>query len=287
MSAQLKRVLNKLYKYQNSQYDAERSVSIYDDGILSDKEKTVLAEQQWTCNNIMYFSGHDDALQKLQSLKEATELTEERIVATFIAGVGGSYLRGRSVLSAWSKLKSLHMHSYVEKPAYRCCWVCADFDKPNYENEAYFQYCLAVGNSYSSTPTHAYMNLASLVNQPIAQPTKEDKQTFIALITLLREASDDETPGQFEKRLTATKIIRGDVYTKRGLLDALARIGVVPNQFIDLNDNEWTDFGDIVSCENQLKNTKGRSDMEMPWAGWKGHLKVNEERLQQLFGAYL
>lgn len=287
MSAQLKRVLSKLYKYQNSQYDAERSVSTYDDGILSDKEKAVLVEQQWACNNIVYFAGHDDVMQKLQSLKNAAELTEERIIGTFIAGVGGSYLRGRSVLSAWSKLKSLHSHSYVEQPAYRCCWVCADYDKPNYENDAYFQYCLAVGNAYSSTPTHAYLNLAYLVKQPIEQPTEDDKQTFMALINLLREAPSDETPGQFEKRLMATKIIKGDVHTKRGLLDALARVGVIPNQFIALNDSEWTDFGDIVSCENQLKNTKGRSDMEMPWAGWKGHLKVNEERLQQLFGAYL
>lgn len=287
MSAQLLRVLKKLYKYQNGQYDSERCVSVYDESILSDKEKAVLDQQQWVCNDIVYFSGHDEVLEKLASLKDAPELTEERIIATFVAGVGGSYLRGRSVLSAWGKLKSLPAHCYVEKPAYRCCWVCADYDKPNYEHNSHFQYCLQVGNSYSSTPTHAYLNLAYVRHQPVVEPSDEDRQAFINLINLLRQAPSDETPGQFEKRLTAAKIIKGDVYTKRGMLDALARVGVIPNQFIRLTDSSWTDFGDMVSCENQLNNTKGRSDMEMPWAGWKGSLGVDDVRLQQLFGEYL
>lgn len=287
MSAQLLRVLKKLYKYQNAQYDAERSVSVYDEQVLSDKERALLLEQQWVSNNIVYFSGHDEVLQKLLSLNDALELTADRMVATFVAGVGGSYLRGRSVLAAWSKLNSLRAHAYLEKPAYRCCWICADYNKPIYKHDSYFQYCLMVGNSYSSTPTYVYLNLHYLLHQPEVHPTEEDKQAFSHLIHLLRHAPDDETPGQFEKRLTAAKVIKGDVHTKRGVLDSLARVGVIPNQFIELSDTQWTDFGDIVSCENQLKNTKGRSDMEMPWAGWKGSLKVNEKRLQQLFGAYL
>ncbi|MGG4610311.1 hypothetical protein [Providencia sp. Me31A] len=42
-----------------------------------------------------------------------------------------------------------------------------------------------------------------------------------------------------------------------------------------------------MSVESQLNNTKGRSDMEMPWAGWKGNLKINEEKLIEYFNDYL
>ncbi|MGG4603468.1 hypothetical protein ACLPHM_01615 [Paenalcaligenes sp. Me131] len=287
MTPKLMRVLRKLYKYQNAEYDAERRVSIYNEQILSDKERDILQEHQWQSNAITYFADHDDVIEKLRSLKNSPELTQERILTTFIAGVGGSYLRGRSVLSAWSKLNNIAVHTYLEKPEYRCCWVCADHNEPNYLHDSHLQYCLYVGNAYSSTPTYAYLNLAHLLTQPVVAATAEDKHAFLSLIDLLRNAPDDETPGQFEKRLTAAKIIKGDVYTKRGILDSLARLGVIPNQFITLSDRAWTNFGDIVSCENQLKNTKGRSDMEMPWAGWKGRLKVDEAQLQKVFGAYV
>lgn len=287
MTPKLMRVLRKLYKYQNGEYDAARRVSLYNEQTLSDKERDILQEHQWQSNTITYFADHDDVIEKLLSLKNSPELTQERILATFIAGVGGSYLRGRSVLSAWDKLKNIAAHHYLERPEYRCCWVCADHDEPNYLHDSHLQYCLYAGNAYSSTPTYAYLNLNHLLTQPAVVATAEDKQAFLSLIDLLRNAPDDETPGQFEKRLTAAKVIKGDVYTKRGILDSLARLGVIPNQFIVLSDSVWTNFGDIVSCENQLKNTKGRSDMEMPWAGWKGHLKIDEARLQKVFGAYV
>ncbi|TGV05598.1 hypothetical protein E4695_15845 [Alcaligenaceae bacterium 429] len=287
MTPKLMRVLSKLYKYQNGEYNAERRVSIYNEQILSDKERDILQEHQWQSNTITYFADHNDVIGKLLSLKNIPELTQERILTTFIAGVGGSYLRGRSVLSAWYKLSNIAAHHYLERPEYRCCWVCADYNEPKYLHDSHFQYCLYAGNAYSSTPTYAYLNLAHLLTQPAVVATAEDKQAFLSLIDLLRNAPDDETPGQFEKRLTAAKIIKGDVHTKRGILDSLARLGVIPNQFIVLSDSAWANFGDIVSCENQLKNTKGRSDMEMPWAGWKGHLKVDESQLHKLFGVYM
>lgn len=104
---------------------------------------------------------------------------------------------------------------------------------------------------------------------------------------MLRNSPENETPGQFEKRLKASKLIAGDRYTLRGILQSLALTGVIPNQFMTLSLSRWTDFGDIVITENQLKNTKGRSDMEMPWAGWKGNLRINDEKAAGYFDGNL
>ncbi|SEG71325.1 hypothetical protein [Paenibacillus sp. UNC499MF] len=287
MTPQIMRVLKKLYRYDNSEYDRERSVSVYSEHTLLEKERELLEQHGWRANEIVHFADHRDSLQKLLSLKDNPALSKKRCIDNFVAGVGGSYSRGRSVLSAWHKLNTLAMHTYEERAQFVCCWVCQGMDKPWFENDAYFQYCLYIGNAYSSQPHYAYLNLKHLLDAPVVQPTEQDIQTFSELLGLLRTAPEDETPGQFEKRLIASKILSGDKYTKRGILDSLARVGVIPNSFLTLGPSSWTDFGDIASCESQLKNTRGRSDMEMPWAGWQGSLKLNEEIVSELFGDYL
>ncbi|EGL18391.1 hypothetical protein [Paenibacillus sp. HGH0039] len=287
MTPQIMRILKKLYRSDNYDYDRERSVSIYSESALSEKEREMLEQYGWISNDVVAFTNHDDILQKLLSLKENPALSQKRCIETFIAGVGGSYPRGRSVLSAWHKLNTLTIHNYDEQGHFACCWVCQGKDKPLFENDAYFQYCLYIGHAYTSQPHYAYLNLNHLLNAPAVQPTEQDVQTFSKLMDLLRIASDVETPGQFEKRLIAAKILSGDKYTKRGILDTLAIVGVIPNPFLTLTPYTWTDFGDIASCEDRLNNTKGRSDMEMPWAGWRGSLKPNEEIITELFGDYL
>ncbi|OAT47179.1 hypothetical protein M997_1706 [Proteus hauseri ATCC 700826] len=281
------RVLRKLYKYENSQYDAQRAVSTYDISTLSEKEQNTLSEFNWQPNNIASFHDHADIITKLHSLKNEPTLIFQRCLDAFIAGVGGSYPRGRSVLGAYHKLQTLPLHDYLEKSQYACCWICSDYNKPQYINDSYFQYCLYYGNSYTGNTLYAYLNLKHLLTTDPVIPTDNDKKVFNQLLDLLRIAPEDETPGCFEKRLNEAKIISGDKYTKRGILQSLALIGVIPNQFISLSLDTWNNFGDITIMEQQLKNTKGRSDMEMPWAGWNGALKINEEKVIVYFGDYI
>nr|WP_314264280.1 hypothetical protein [uncultured Moellerella sp.] len=281
------RILRKLYKYENGQYDGQRAVSIYQADTLSEKELALLAQVNWPLNSIECFSSHANTLDKLYSLKQEASLTRQRCLDAFIAGVGGSYPRGRSVLSAFHKLHHLPSHDYQEKSQYACCWICSDKDELKYINDSFFQYCLYYGNAYTSNPSYAYLNLKHLLTSDVVQPTENDKQVFNQLLDLLRGAAEDETPGRFEKRLAESKLLSGNKYTKRGILHSLALIGVIPNQFIPLSLDDWANFGDITSAEIQLNNTKGRSDMEMPWAGWKGSLKIDEEKVTAYFGDYL
>ena len=287
MTPQIIRVLRKLYKYDNREYDSAHGVSFYKEETLSEKERALLSQYGWQANAIERFDGHDDVLTKLHGLKTEPALNRKRCIDAFIAGVGGSYPRGRSVLAAFHKLHSLPLHAYYEKTQFRCCWVCSDKNEPQYENDGYLQYCLYLGNAYAGTPSDAYLNLKHLLNMSPVTPTEADRIVFNQLIGLLRISPDDETPGRFEKRLTASKILSGDTYTKRGIMQTLALLGVVPNQYISLSLEQWNNFGDVAGCEKALSNTKGRSDMEMPWAGWLGRLKVDEEKVNAYFGDYL
>lgn len=164
-------------------------------------------------------------------------------------------------------------HSYEEKYLYKCCWICGDADRPKYVNDSYSLYC-------------SYLNLKRFVNMPEIVPREEDVTALSALLDLLRTLPENESPGKFEIRLCQAKILKGDRNVKRGLLNSLSMVGVIPNQFIPLSHKSWTNFGDITIYEKQLKNTGGRSDMEMPWAGWLGSFKLNEERVTDLFGEY-
>lgn len=287
MTPQLMRVLKKLYKYDNGRYDAESSVQLYQPESLTAKERALLEDSGWRINDVVHFAGHADILAKLFALRGHAALSRKRCLDAFVAGLGGSWLRGRAALSAWHTLNTLPEHAYLEKPRFKCCWVCAGHDGPDYENDGYFQYCLYVGNSYAANPKYAYLCLRHLAQIEAVIPTAADTDVLHNLLDLLRTAPADETPGQFEKRLQAAKIVKGDKYTVRGMLDALARVGVVPNQFVRLAPDTRVDFGDVALCEDKLNNTKGRSDMEMPWAGWQGALKINEESAAQLFGEYL
>lgn len=287
MTPQLLRVLNKLYKYENGVYDPERSVRLYQPESLTDKEQALLKDAGWQANDIVAFAGHDDIIAQLAALRGHAALSRKRCLDAFVAGLGGSWVRGRAALSAWYTLNNLPKHAYLEKTRFKCCWVCAGHDDPVYENDGYMRYCFYAGNSYASNPMYAYLCLRYLTLVPPVTPTEAYLAALRGLFDLLFQAPADETPGQFEKRLKAAKIIKGDKYSVRGMLDALARVGVIPNQFMLLRPDVWANFGDVALCEDGLNNTKGRSDMEMPWAGWRGALQINEDLTAELFGEYL
>lgn len=73
---------------------------------------------------------------------------------------------------------------------------------------------------------------------------------------------------------------------RRGILNSLAISGVIPNACIKNDFYTWTDFEEMVSHEGKLNNTQGRSDMEMPWAAWKGKLNIDRNVAKKLFGKF-
>ena len=186
MDIQMKRILNKLYQWSNKYY-GEYGEQLYSEKVLSEKERMVLSERGWKPNRIEIFSGHVEILEKLYSLKQNPCMSESRIVATFIAGVGGSYLRGRSALSAWNCFHTIPLHDYEEKPEYGCCWICGEHDKKHIINDSEFQYLMHLGNAYADNPKYAYLNLRYLAEQKDVYPTAADIKIFSKLLALLLE----------------------------------------------------------------------------------------------------
>ncbi len=126
---------------------------------------------------------------------------------------------------------------------------------------------MSIGNAYADNPKYANLNLRYLSEQIAVSPTPKDIQIFSKFLELLRRTPLDETPGKCEKRLKEAKFLPAPQHIIE-ILQSLALVGIWPSQFISLSNNSWVNFGEITIYEKRLKNTQGRSDMLMPWAGW-------------------
>lgn len=287
MDKKLIRALKKLYNHSNKDYDREREVSIYKTHTLSMAEQDHLLACGWIANDLQYIR-HDEIIDKLIKLRANDRLSWTSVGNAFVAGVGGSNPRGISPLASYHAVVHAHPHAYEEADKFRACRVCGfRHSDEGWDNLSYIRYAMHLGNNYSRTSFGAYVDItefSELLEQGPIDPTEQDKQAFHQLLQSLDRAEAGETPGQYEKRLTAEKIIKGSAGIRRGMLQALATVGVLPNRIMELSPNHWTDMEEIVNAEFSLDNTKGRSDMEMPWAGWQGKLGVDWNKVRSIFG---
>ncbi|QOS79724.1 hypothetical protein JNUCC31_01865 [Paenibacillus sp. JNUCC31] len=281
------RVLKKLYMHTNGIYDREREVMIYQTDTLTPAEQDVLITNSWAANDLEMIR-HNDIIQQLITLQQHSRLSWSTVTQAFIAGVGGSYPRGISTLASYHLMIHLQPHAYEEADRFLACKVCGfSHSDESWKNLSNIRYALHQGYDYSGTSVGAYADLTELIvllEQGPVTPTDEDITTFNQLLHMLDQAGDEESPGKFEKRLTAEKLVKGHAGIRRSILQALSRTGVLPNQVLSLSPDHWTNNEDILNGELLLNNTKGRSDMEMPWAGWQGKLGVNWDITRKLFG---
>ncbi|WP_338551593.1 hypothetical protein [Paenibacillus sp. KS-LC4] len=287
MDKKLLKALKKLYKYNNYQYDSVRSISLYNTDILEPSERELLDEFHWEANKIELLT-HDELNRKLIALQSIQAFSWVSMAGVFIAGVGGSFPAGISSLINYKQMIHMREHPYEQAERFMCCKYCG-FTNDQYEHLAYIRYVVHLGNAYDST-VGAYAHLTELAeltaHRPIV-PTAEDIQKFNQLLHFIDQAEDDETPGKLEKRLTAAKLLKGTPGMRRSILQSLTLVGVLPNTVLPLSPDFWTNTEDVLKSYLQMKNTNGRSDLEMPWAGWKGELGVDWDKARQLFGEYI
>ncbi|MFE6075838.1 hypothetical protein ACFVQB_15305 [Paenibacillus sp. NPDC057886] len=287
MDKKCMRVLKKLYLHTNGDYDKAREVMIYQTDTLTPAEQELLTTQGWVDNDLEMIH-HDDIIQQLIAFQQNEHLSWSTITQAFIAGVGGSYPRGISTLASYHMMIHLQPHAYEETEQFLACRVCGfSHSDEGWKNLSIIRYALHQGYDYSGTSVGAYADLTefvTLLEQGPIKPTPEDITTFNQLLYMLDQAEDEESPGKFEKRLTAEKLVKGHAGIRRSILQALSRVGVLPNRVLSLSTDHWTNNEHILNGELQLTNTKGRSDMEMPWAGWQGKLGVDWDKARKLFG---
>lgn len=290
MDNKLRRVLNKLYRHDNQSYDRERQVALFKTDTLSPAEQEILNTSGWAANDLRYIR-HDEVIAKLIGLRIDDRINWSSIGDAFVAGVGGSNPRGVSTLGSYYAMLHARPHAYEESEQLRSCRVCAfSHNDEGWDNLSFIRYAMHLGNNYSGTSLGACTDMAEfaeLLDHAPIQPTAEDKKAFRSLLHSLDRAEAGESPGQYEKRLTAEKIIKGNAGTRRGMLQALAMVGVIPNSILELAPERWTDMAIIIRAEAGLGNTQGRSDMQMPWAGWQGGLGVDWNKARTIFGDWI
>jgi hypothetical protein len=290
MNHKLLKALNKLYKYPNYDYDREREVSVYLVDTLSSADRELLEQHHWQANDIEHIT-HDSVIQSLTSMQANANLSWKMIAAAFVTGVGGSFPRGISPMTSYHQMLHTRPHHYEEAERFRFCKVCGfSHNDEGWTNASYIRYAVHLGNVYGKSPIGAYVDITEyaqiIKNEPLI-PSSEDIAVFNRLLRSLAEAPEDETPGKYEKRLTSMKLVKGTAGVRRGILQSLATVGILPNQVLELQADHWSNMEDIVNGELQLNNTRGRSDMEMPWAGWYGGLGVDWDKAKQLFGEWI
>ncbi|GGG01413.1 hypothetical protein GCM10010912_52860 [Paenibacillus albidus] len=288
MDKSLLKVLKKLYLHSNYDYDSERGVSRYRVDTLTPPEQGLLKSSGWEPNELEHIT-HDGVNRELLALQKNEHLSWSSITDAFVAGVGGSQPRGISPLMSYHLMIHTKEHAYEQAERFICCKDCG-LHKDQWDNLSYIRYAVHLGNYYGTTSEGAYVDLkefADILKQQPLTPTAEDITIFKQLLHSLDQAADVETPGQYEKRLTSEKLVKGTAGIRRGILQSLGRVGVLPNRVLPLSFDTWTNIEDLLNGELELNNTKGRSDMSMPWAGWQGNLGVDWDKARQLFGAYL
>ncbi|MDQ0113237.1 hypothetical protein [Paenibacillus harenae] len=285
MDKKFKQVLKTLYSPDNSVYDLERRISLYKEESLSPSEQALLREYNWNPNQIEFME-HDAINRKLIAMQQNKHLTRSSVAGLFIAGVGGSFPRGLSVLMSYHLMIHMKEHAYQQAERFVTCGICG-FYNTGWEHISRVQYVMHSGHTYGSTNAGAYIDLKELIELEHVVPMPEDIAVFQNLLNSLDRAADDETPGQYEKRLSAEKLLSGNAGIRRGILQSLATVGIVPNRVLPLSLDRWVNKEEILEGESTLNNTKGRSDMEMPWAGWQGRLRVDWDKVIQVFGDYI
>ncbi|GGD89612.1 hypothetical protein [Paenibacillus nasutitermitis] len=284
MNKQLLAILKKMYKHDNTYYDAERGIALYKTDMLKPQETELLQQNKWAPNEIELIR-HDELNRKLIGMQSEEQLSWHVVARIFIAGVGGSFPAGISTLMNYHQMIHMREHDYQEAERFMSCKRCG-FHKDQWEHLSWIRYAVHLGNAYGSTiGAYAHLTeLLQLLQSGSIEPTDEDKSKFKQLLQLLDAADDSETPGQFEKRLTAAKLLKGTAGMRRSILQSLAMVGVIPNRILSISPDSRVDNEQILNGELLLNNTKGRSDMEMPWAGWQGGLGVDWDKTLQLFG---
>ncbi|WP_440109478.1 hypothetical protein [Paenibacillus sp. QZ-Y1] len=287
MDKKCMKVLKKLYLHANGDYDREREVMIYNTDTLTAAEQDLLITHDWVANDLEMIR-HDDIIHQFIALQQNKRLSWTTITNAFIAGVGGSYPRGIPTLASYHMMIHMQQHPYEEAERFLACKVCGfSHSDEGWKNLSSIRNSLHQGYDYSGTSVGAYADFTEFVTllaQGPITPTVDDIATFNQLLHSLDQAEDEESPGKYEKRLTAAKLVKGHAGIRRGILKSLSMVGVLPNRVLPLSPDHWTNIEEILDGELLLNNTKGRSDMEMPWAGWEGNLGVNWNIARKLFG---
>ena len=258
------KILNKVYHHTNTDYgNSFLGKTTYKTAFLSEEQKNILKENNLIPNEIKEHT-HDSLLNDFLILKKNKKLTIAFAKSLFIKGLTGESPRFRQTLISFLYLQKVTKHKYTPTKKHSNCSVCKLPEKTIMDSthELYTNY---LGHSWNEFPKSYVSELEDILQYPMPKITKEDKDHLVKLLLSIKNADENETPGQLEKRIGKEKLLpKTDKYKRYGILQTLAILEILPSQMA-------------------LDNQPARSDIVLPLAGWKGKLGVNLKKAIEIF----
>lgn len=224
---------------------------------------------------------HDDVIARLHAVRD--RLAASDIAAAFIAGVGGSAPRGLQPLISYAFARTVPAHAATGSK-HEHCETCSIRKEADIDRTEELLRC-HLGFLWNELPTDWVLDLEELAQIGPPKPTDRDRENFRALLSAIADASADCTPGELEKELARRKVLphSRDKYQRYGILEALAEVGVLPNAFVAPRWDAFTPNEQLFAASRKVRGSS-RSDIVLPFGGWRGSLGVDWRRAEELFG---
>lgn len=282
MQKKILSILKKIYSNENRFYnDKISSIEHKIPPSISEADLNLLEANGLKPNNFETFE-HDELLEKFFELRANKKLTLDFCTSMFIKGVTGEMPRGRQTLMSYIYLKHMYDHPFEGGDS---CEICGLPKKKTIDQtgELYSYY---LGHSWSEGPLGFFIELNEILNFEAPVITKEDKKILSNLIKLIQQAEPNETPGNLEQRLAKGKVLsQTDKYKRYGILLTLAEAGILPNDYIKPLYEAFYTRREMWAASENLK-TSHRSDIVLPFGGWKGKNGVDFKRYEEIFANY-
>lgn len=215
----------------------------------------------------------DEAIERARSAARA--LSREAVAKAFVAGVGGSAPRGRQILISYAW--AVHLPPAAEAPD-------CGLDETVEIDVVDEMVRLALGYVWNEVERHYLLDLEAAARQGLPEPTDSDRAVFDRLLEAIAAQPPGTTPGQLEKVLARAKVLPAtDKYSRYGILQALAEVGVMPNPFLPPSLDRHIPRSEIWAASAKVKGGP-HSDIVLPLAGWRGEMGIDRTRLASLFG---
>ncbi|WP_103068698.1 hypothetical protein [Aquimarina sediminis] len=272
-------ILKKVYFHENGFYNPEldRHEHKIPDSVTQ-SDLNLLKDNDFSPNNFETFE-HDNSLDRLLAFKSNPKLTLDFAKAMFLKGITGEFPRGRQTLMSYIYIKNLSKHNFEGKDT---CEICGLPKKKTIDRTSQL-YTYYLGHSWNEMPVHNLIELEEILKYEKPNSTKEDKDKLIELLDLISKSKPNETPGKLEKRIAKNKTLpKTDKYKRYGILLTLSECGILPNEFILPTYDKFSTRKEIWKASEHLK-TSHRSDIVLPFGGWKGKNGVNYKRYKEIF----
>lgn len=226
---------------------------------------------------------HDACVDALIKLRD--QISIEDICKAFMSSLSSRRLDLRSSLSSYFLAHKFEAHQYraiVSGTSYEggvathsssTCQACRDYQYGMIGDEAYDDADLNVlnferikwGGVRHGELLYTMFDLRQFAQESLAEPTQEDATILRDILQVIKNSAPDDYPSALEKGLNGA--LKSSKSERQVLIEILAAIGVLKPARYD-------------------RPIKGRNDWVFS-EYWRGEDGYDEDRVVELFGAYL